>query len=130
MKKLFAFLMMTACSVAAIAQQMGVQCQVNDSEGEGIPFATIYIYNSDDTATVVSSGVSDAFGKVDHKLTKAGKYVLKAHFVGMEAQNRNFEVSASAPVAQLGTIVLSNAANVLKEVTVTTQRQLDRKSVV
>ena len=129
MKKIITFLMITACSLAAMAQQLGVQCQVNDNEGEGIPFATIYIYNSNDTATVISSGVSDAFGKVDHKLTKTGHYLMRVTFVGMEAQDRNFEVSASAPVAQLGTIVLSNAANVLKEVTVTTQRQLVKTEI-
>ena len=84
----------------------------------------IYIYNTSDTTTVVSSGVSDAFGKVDHKLANPGSYLMRVHFVGMTLQNRTFEISASSPVAQLGTIVLNTESTTLKEVTVTAQRQL------
>lgn len=112
-----------------MAQSYSVQCQVNDNEGEGIPFATIYVYNSSDTATVISSGVSDAFGKVDHQLTKAGSYLLKVNFVGMTEEKRNFEVSKSQPTAQLGTIVLTTSATVLKEVVVSTQRQLVKTEI-
>ena len=99
---------MSISVIAAMAQQYSVQCQVNGSEGEGVPFATIYVYNSNDTSKVITSGVSDAFGKVDHKISKAGKYMIRLQFVGMTPQDRNFEVSASAPVAQLGTIVLTS----------------------
>lgn len=120
---------MIACAVTAVAQQYSVQCQVNDGEGEGIPYATIYIYNSNDTATVITSGVSDAFGKVDHNIAKPGSYVLKIDFVGMTQEVRPFEVSGSKPVAQLGTIVLSTDAKVLKEVVVTTQRQLVKTEI-
>ena len=120
---------MTVCTLSAMAQQYSVQCQVNDSEGEGIPFATVYIYNSNDTTTVITSGVSDAFGKVDHKINKAGSYMMRLQFVGMTPQDRNFEVSASAPVAQLGTIVLTTQSTMLKEVVVATQRQLVKTEI-
>ncbi len=129
MKKIIAILLMTVCTLSAMAQQYSVQCQVNDSEGEGIPFATVYIYNSNDTTTVITSGVSDAFGKVDHKINKAGSYMMRLQFVGMTPQDRNFEVSASAPVAQLGTIVLSTQSTMLKEVVVATQRQLVKTEI-
>ncbi len=123
-KRIATLLMLMIGAISAMAQQYSVQCQVNDSEGEGVPYATIYLYHSSDTATVVSSGVSDAFGKVDHKLVKPGQYLMRVHFVGMAPQERAFEVGASAPVAQLGIIVLSTQSTTLKEVTVTTQRQL------
>ena len=123
-KKIVTFFMLMLCATSAMAQQYSVQCQVNDSKGEGIPFATIYIYNTSDTTTVVSSGVSDAFGKVDHKLANPGSYLMRVHFVGMTPQSRNFEISASSPVAKLGTIVLNTESTMLKEVTVTAQRQL------
>ncbi len=129
MKKFIAILLMTVCTLTAMAQQYSVQCQVNDSEGEGIPFATVYIYNSNDTTTVITSGVSDAFGKVDHKINKAGSYMMRLQFVGMTPQDRNFEVSASAPVAQLGTIVLTTQSTMLKEVVVATQRQLVKTEI-
>ncbi len=123
-KKIVTFFMLMLCATSAMAQQYSVQCQVNDSKGEGIPFATIYIYNTSDTTTVVSSGVSDAFGKVDHKLANPGSYLMRVHFVGMTPQSRNFEISASSPVAKLGTIVLNTESTMLKEVTVKAQRQL------
>ena len=129
MKKFTAFLLMIACSMAALAQSYSVQCLVNDNEGEGVPFATIYVYNSNDTATVISSGVSDAFGKVNHSISKPGSYVLKVNFVGMTEEKRNFEVSKSQPTAQLGTIVLSTSATMLKEVVVSTQRQLVKTEI-
>ncbi len=121
--------MFALCSLAAMAQQLGVQCQVNDNEGEGIPFATIYIYNSNDTATVVATDVSDAFGKVDYKIAKPGSYLMKVCFVGMTDESRTFEVSANAPVAKLGTIVLSTSSTMLKEVVVSTQRQLVKTEI-
>lgn len=123
-KRIVTLLMLMFCAIGAMAQQLSVQCQVNDSKGEGVPFATIYIYNIGDTTRVVSSGVSDAFGKVDHKLTSPGSYLMRVHFVGMASQERTFEVSASSPVAQLGTIVLNTESTMLSEVTVTAQRQL------
>ncbi|MBQ3323863.1 MAG: TonB-dependent receptor [Muribaculaceae bacterium] len=123
-KRIVTFFMLIFCAIGAMAQQLSVQCQVNDSKGEGIPFATIYIYNTSDTTTVVSSGVSDAFGKVDHKLANPGSYLMRVHFVGMTPQSRNFEISASSPVAKLSTIVLNTESTMLSEVTVTAQRQL------
>ena len=123
-KKIVTFFMLMLCAIGAMAQQYSVQCQVNDSNGEGIPFATIYIYNTSDTTTVVSSGVSNAFGKIDHHLANPGSYLMRVHFVGMTPQSRNFEISASSPVAKNGTIVLNTESTMLKEVTVKAQRQL------
>ena len=129
MKKLITFLMLTACTITAIAQQYKVQCQVNDSEGEGVPYATVYIYNSNDTAKVIASDVSDAFGKVDHAIAKPGSYLMKIQFIGMATENRTFEVSSSSPVAQLGTIVLATESTMLSEVVVSTQRQLVKTEI-
>ena len=129
MKKILSILLMMTCVMAAMAQQYAVQCQVNDSEGEGIPFATIYIYNSDDTTKVILSGVSDAFGKVEQSVPKAGKYLFKTDFVGMTEEKREFEVTKAQPVADLGTIVLTTDAHMLKEVVVATQRQLVKTEI-
>ena len=130
MKRVLVIIFTALCAIIALAQQpMAVQCQVNDSEGEGIPFATIYLYNSNDTSKVVASDVSDAFGVVDHKISKPGSYLMKICFVGMTEESRTFEVSSKAPVAQLGTIVLSTSATMLKEVVVSTQRQLVKTEI-
>ena len=79
-KRIVTLLMLMVCTIGAMAQQLSVQCQVNDSKGEGVPFATIYIYNIGDTTKVVSSGVSDAFGKVNHHLANPGSYLMRVHF--------------------------------------------------
>ena len=129
MKKIFTFLLMCVCTLAAMAQQYSVQCQVNDDEGEGVPFATIFIYNSNDTATVIDSNVSDAFGKVVMNIKNPGKYLMKINFIGMTEAKLNFEVTNSAPTAQLGTIVLETESTMLSEVTVTAQRQLIKTDI-
>ena len=120
---------MTLCTLVATAQQYSVQCQVNDSEGEGIPFATIYIYNSNDTSKVITTGVSDAFGKVEQAIAKEGTYLMRINFVGMTEEKRDFKVTKATPVAQLGTITLSTSATMLKEVVVSTQRQLVKTEI-
>lgn len=116
--------MLIVCTIGAMAQQYRLQCQVRDTEGEGVPFATIYIYRDGDTTMVVSSGVSDAYGKVDHKLSNPGSYLMRVNFMGMAPQDRSFVVTASAPVANLGTIALSPQSATLSEVVIVTQRQL------
>ena len=40
-KRIVTFFMLMVCAIGAMAQQLSVQCQVNDSKGEGVPFATI-----------------------------------------------------------------------------------------
>ena len=124
-------IVVAAAMFAAVtaSAQMGVKCQINDNEGEGVPYATVIVYRAADTTRVVSSGVSDAFGVLNHQVNAAGSYKMKTSFVGMKPLWSDFSVSAEHPVADLGTLVLSPQGNVLKTIEVKAQRQLIKAQI-
>lgn len=104
--------------------QYGVTCQVNDTTGEGEPYATVRIYAAADTSKVLLTGVTEGDGSFKQKLTKAGKYAFVVTAVGKTPERKEFEVSASKPETNLGTLVLHTAGNVLAGVTVSAQAPL------
>lgn len=108
----------------AVNAQYGVTCQVNDTTGEGEPYATVRIYAAADTSKVLLTGVTEGDGSFKQKLTKAGKYAFVVTAVGKTPERKEFEVSASKPEANLGTLVLHTAGNVLAGVTVSAQSPL------
>lgn len=110
-------------SLAANAQ-FSVVSQVNDSTGEGEPYATVRIYAATDTAKVLLTGVTEDNGSFKQELPKAGEYVFVVSAVGKTQEKRKFEVSKAKPVADLGKVVLHVAGNVLAGVTVSAQAPL------
>ena len=116
------------CSMVASAQ-MSVTFSLNDASGETVPYATVYIYNVNDTVTVVASGVTDVNGVFYQELKHAGKYKVKATFVGMAAAQAPFEVSEAAPRTDLGTLVMGTNGMALKGIEVTAQRQLVKTQI-
>lgn len=123
MGRLLLLIVAMAASLAVNAQY-GVTCQVNDSTGEGEPYATVRIYAAADTSKVLLTGVTEGDGSFKQKLTKAGKYAFVVTAVGKTPERKEFEVSASKPEANLGTLVLHTAGNVLAGVTVSAQAPL------
>lgn len=115
-------------SVAANAQY-AVKCQINDSEGEGEPFATVRIYHAGDTSKVIVTGVSEMDGSYEQSLKSPGNYVLYVTAVGKVEQEREFSVSAAQKVADLGAITLPIAENMLQGVTVTSQKVLVKNEI-
>ena len=110
-------------SLAANAQ-FSVVSQVNDSAGEGEPYATVRIYAATDTAKVLLTGVTEDNGSFKQELPKAGEYVFVVSAVGKTQEKRKFEVSKAKPVADRGKVVLHVAGNVLAGVTVSAQAPL------
>lgn len=123
MGRLLLLIVAMAASLAANAQY-GVTCQVNDTTGEGEPYATVRIYAAADTSKVLLTCVTEGDGSFKQKLTKAGKYAFVVTAVGKTPERKEFEVSASKPEANLGTLVLHTAGNVLAGVTVSAQAPL------
>lgn len=123
MGRLLLLIVAMAASLAANAQY-GVTCQVNDTTGEGEPYATVRIYAATDTSKVLLTGVTEGDGSFKQKLTKVGKYAFVVTAVGKTPERKEFEVSASKPEANLGTLVLHTAGNVLAGVTVSAQAPL------
>ena len=105
-------MMATVICAQAIAQ-FKVTFQVNDSTGEGESFATIRLYNATDTSKVITTGVTTLEGAFSQNIAAPGSYKILISAVGKNTAQRTFNVSASQKEANLGTIVLGSAANVL-----------------
>lgn len=124
-----AALVLGAISNIAALAQMSVTFNLHDDNGETVPYATVYIYHINDTSHVVTTGVTNDKGHFDQIIKDAGKYMLKATFVGMDATQAQFEVSSKAPRADLGTLKMSTNGTTLKAVVVTAQRQLVKSEI-
>ncbi len=115
---------LTAVSLAAAAQQYGVKCQLNDTTGNGEPYATARIYLLPDTAKVLTTGVTDGNGAFSQSLSHAGSYRIRFSSVGKADATASFTVTKQQPEANLGTMVIRDNGNMLSAVTVTAQKPL------
>lgn len=97
---------------------------VDDDGGEPESFATLRIYAAADTLKPLVMGVTATDGSFVKQIDRAGRYRLTLIAVGKTSAVREFEVSAQAPTADLGTIRMATADNILGEVTVEAQRPL------
>ena len=93
-----------------------VRGTVTDGEGEPESFATLRIYAASDTVKPVVMGVTATDGSFVKTIDRAGRYRMTVIAVGKTTAVREFEVSASAPAADLGTIRRATADNILGEV--------------
>lgn len=129
MKKLVMMAMMATVICAQAIAQFKVTFQVNDSTGEGESFATIRLYNAADTSKVITTGVTTLEGAFSQNIAAPGSYKILISAVGKNTAQRTFNVSASQKEANLGTIVLGSAANVLEGVTVTAYAPLVKNEI-
>ncbi len=116
-------------SAKAFATDYKVKGVVVDSLGEGEMYATIRVFNIADTIKPVFIGVTNENGLFSQSLNTTGKYQLKIHSTGKSEISRDFEVNSSNPVADLGTMIIKDNAEVLGEVTVMAQRPLVTKDI-
>ncbi|MCM1292799.1 MAG: outer membrane beta-barrel protein [Bacteroides sp.] len=118
--------MATICANASPYKAIGL---VADSIGEPEAFATVRIYAQSDSSKIASLGVTNDDGSFSLALDKSGSYILKVFSVGRSVVARQFSVSSSKPVADLGTIIVRSDENMLGEVTVTAIRPLVSKEI-
>lgn len=119
MKKLFTLVLLVVCVNMALLAQYSVKFQLNDSTGEGEPYATVRIYRASDTTRVVTTGVTNLDGSYKQQFASPGDYLAVISAVGKVSVQRDFQLSHNNKVVDLGTIVIKNADNVLSGVTVT-----------
>lgn len=124
LKRLTLLVFSVLSSVAMIAQDFTVRGRAVDTDGEPEIYATVRIFSTNDTAKVVSMGVTDTDGAFSTALKDAGIYRLMIVSVGKTPVVREFEVSVSNPVADLGTITTQSDENLLGEVVVEAAKPL------
>ena len=123
-KKVFWAVVLSCWTVAGAFAQYSVKGIVVDSINVGEPYATVRIYTESDTVKAGKVGVTDGDGCFMEEIGYAGRYKLTVTSVGKEQFSRWFEVNGGNKVADLGTIVLRQAENVLSEVEVVAQKPL------
>lgn len=122
-------LLLAAIGTHAWATHFSVKGVTMSSDTETEPFATIRIYPAADTTAIAAIGAADENGAFSLPLKSAGQYSLRASAAGKNTATRDFELTATSPQADLGQIALTEAANVLSEVTVLAQRPLVVKEI-
>ncbi len=118
--------MLTAATVSA--QSYRVTGTVVDSTGTGEAFATVRIYALPDSVKPVATAVTKENGSFNKSLSREGKYRFLLTSVGRAPLMRDFAVSQSHPVADLGRMTVSSGAE-LGEVVVTAQKPLISREI-
>lgn len=137
MKKLTYILLTLAalCTTSATqAQTYRVTGTVVDSlTHEGEPSATLRVLNQQQQQPAdtlpVALGVTDMQGRFELTLKRQGSYRLLVTSVGRNPITRLFSVFPSSPEAQLGTLLISEASEMLKGVEVVAQKPLVKMDV-
>ena len=122
-------LFLSVVSIVTFAADYSVKGTVVDSLGVGEAYATLRVYTATDSVKPVAMGVTDVDGKFQQTIKSEGKYRLNIHSVGKQNIDIPFSVSASAPVADLGTLKTHESSTILSEVEVTAQRPLVSREI-
>jgi len=108
-------------NISAIAQeQIQLEGNVVDEEGEPVPFAQVALYEDSDNKTPLKGTVTNAEG--DFQISaREGTYDLAIVFVGYDKKIlENVEFSAAG--SKLGEIVIQEAAQKLEEVVIESEQ--------
>lgn len=130
MKKLSMLLMTLIMSCAIYAQTApdvtytvkGVLLDSLTSEAE--PYATIKVVRKEAPEKAVKMAVTDNKGKFEEKITGSGNYVLTISSIGKTSVVKEFKLSPSQKIMDLGTLYTSDAANELQGVEIVAQKPL------
>ncbi len=115
---LFTFLLF---SQMAVAQEKVIKGVVTDAtSGELIPYATIALYDTG-TTTIIQGTTTNMEGKFAMKMEIAEQGYIVVSFIGYEDQ-KFADLDFSKSVIDLGTIKLSQGAEVIDELQVTAER--------
>lgn len=128
-KRSFWLAMFMLSVIVSMAQDYHVKGVVTDSVAEPEAFATVRVYTLTDSVKPVSLGTTDENGRFNLGLKVTGDYRLDVRSVGKSPIDHQFKVSQSKPVADLGTLIIREAANELAEVNVVAQRPLVVKEI-
>ena len=115
------------CLMAMSAVAYTVTGKITDRAGEPEVFATLRIFNANDTAKAVVTGVSSEEGNIDLQVSKPGSYILKVTSIGRTDIIKPFEIKSAK--TDLGTLIIHPNENLLEEVTVTATRPLVTKEI-
>ena len=98
---------------------------LNESE----PYATIRISKVQTPDKAVKLSVTDEQGKFSEKLNAPGEYIISFTSVGKLTVTRNFSVSDTRKLVDLGTVFTAESSKMLKGVEVVAQKPLVKAEI-
>jgi outer membrane receptor protein involved in Fe transport len=128
MKTLFTFLVVACSYVTVLAEgNAKITGTVTDSTStKPVEFATVAL--TDANGKVLDGAICDDKGKFTLNKVQAGEYILSVTFIGFKTKNIPLSIKDNRDV-DLGNIVISPVAQVLKEVTVEGERSVIEERV-
>ena len=102
---------------------------VDSISKESEPYATIRISFSKNPDKPVQLAITSDNGKFNEKLKEPGNYIILFSSVGKKPVQRSFTLTEKAPTADLGTILISEATEMLKSVEVVAQKPLVKAEI-
>lgn len=121
---LLSMLYLSASTISIVGAEHIVRTLIKDQGNEPVIYATIRIFNADDSVKAVILGTTDESGKYIGKLKAPGDYTLTAAMVGKSLLRKPFKVSSSDKEIDLGELIMEDGATALNEVTVTALRPI------
>ena len=102
---------------------------VDSLSNEGEPYSTIRISLKSNPAKPVKLAVTDTNGKFSERLVSPGTYLISFSSVGKRTVQKEFTVSDTKKVADLGHIQMAEATEMLKGVEVVAQKPLVKAEI-
>lgn len=122
---------MTGFSVSAYAQHSfqvkGVLVDSLTNEGE--PYATIRISTMKNPDKPVQLAITGQDGKFNEKLRSAGEYIISFTSVGKNPVQKEFTLTDAVKSVDLGRIMISESAEMLKGVEIVAQKPLVKAEI-
>ncbi|MFV0467398.1 MAG: outer membrane beta-barrel protein [Dysgonomonas sp.] len=119
------FLLFFSCAIYA-QTSITIKGQLVDEESKPIPYATLSVSNINDTLNkkVVKRLAADDNGKFSFQHNHADKLQITASYIGQADLVKDFEVSTSEKILDLGKLVMKPSTEELAGVTVIAQKPL------
>lgn len=126
LRAIFSFVSIN-CIIAASA--FSIKGRVTDTQDFPEAYATVRIFNITDTVHAAALGVTGDDGAFTLPLKSAGEYDVIISSVGKKTIDSRVKLTASAPDADLGTMVMADNAAELGEVEVVASKPLVVKEI-
>lgn len=91
---------------------------------EGEPYATLRIFKSDNLKKVVKIAATGVNGKFKEQFSGIGHYILQINSLGKKQIQLPFEISSSHTKQNFGTVLVTDDAQAMNEITVIQQKPL------
>lgn len=112
----------TASTVASTYLVKGIVTDATDNSP--IPGAIVRVYAEGDTVLPILSDVTDSLGRFAEPLDSAGRYHLRAEFMGMKTMEVPFTADKASSEIRLDTISLTSSSEMLDELVVSVKKPL------